>query len=377
VTGNNGGACSNTPGGANTVHYGASDAVLIASQEATWATNSYGQTLSGNLIQIPSVGDSVAIPVQDTNVTKNGSVQFSDHDVCEIFSGGYTNFSQITDSNPAPAAGTIEVVYRADSSGTSFILTNHLGFNYNGSYVCTPGTDTPTGFTFSATTKFATLFGAGNYSCNSTSGLCTITGGPLAATSVGESGNAGVQTELESLTQAVGYLSPDYTTIIPTSPHPGTLVVAGIYNGKNAILPTTTQIAAALLHGTTGDTNLKPPATATAGADPNTWVPLVGKVTAGYPIVGYSTFDLAQCYADPTVASGIIAFLTDHYTNSSYIAIQNDNGAVQIPKAGTAKFVEAITSHILSNAGSAKKAWNTNIQNTTFCGTGHNQHPGR
>jgi hypothetical protein len=378
VTGNNNGACSNTPGGSNTVHYGTSDATLTSSQEATWATNSYGQTLSRNLIQIPSVGDSVAIAVQDTGITKNGGIELSDHDLCEIFSGGYSNFSQITDSKPAPAPGTIEVVYRADGAGTTFLLTNHLGFNVNGgSYVCTPGTDTPAGFTFSATTKFATLFGSANYSCNSTSGLCTITGGPLANTSIAENGAGAEQSELESLTQAVGYVSPDYTTVVPTSPHQGTLLAAGIFQGKTAVLPTTTEITAALAHGTTGDSNLNPPATASAGADPEKWVPLLGKVTAGYPIVGYNAFVLAQCYSDSTVAAGIVAFLSDHYNKSSYTAIQNDNGLVQVSKSGASKFLQAITKHIIANAGSKKKAWNINIENTTYCGTGKGQYPGR
>jgi ABC-type phosphate transport system substrate-binding protein len=369
VTGNNGGACNNTPGGANTVDYGASDATLSSTQEATWATNSYGQTISGNLIQLPSIGVGIAIPVQDTNVKTNGGVALSDHDLCEIFSGGYSNFSQITDSKPASAAGTINVVYRSDGSGTSFLLTNHLGFTHNGSYTCTPGTDTPSGFTFSATTKFATLFGSANYSCDSTSGLCTITGGPLAGRSFGENGGGAVQTELESLTQAVGYISPDYTSLVTSSPDTSTLVDAAIFQGKTAELPTTKEITVGLAHGTTGDTNLNPPATASAGADPNNWVPLLGKVTAGYPIVGYTTFDFAQCYADASVAQGIIAFLNDHYNNSSYLAIQNDNGFVGVSKSGAAKFVQAIDKHIIANAGKTpKKQWNDNIQNSTVCG---------
>jgi ABC-type phosphate transport system substrate-binding protein len=377
VTGNNGGACGNTPGGTNTVHYGASDATLSSSQEATWATNSYGQTLSRDLIQLPSMGVGIAIPVQNHNVTTNGSIQLSDHDLCEIFSGGFSDFSQITDSNPRPQAGTIDVVYRSDGSGTSFLLTNHLGFNNNGSYICTPGTDTPAGFTFSATTKFATLFGSGNYSCDSTSGLCTITGGPLAGRSFGENGGGAVQTELESLTSAVGYISPDFTSLDTTSADTSTLVDAAVFQGTHAYLPTTALITAALAKGTTGDTNLNPPTTATAGADPNAWVPLLGKVTAGYPIVGYTTFDVAQCYADPNAASAVIAFLSDHYNNSSYTAIQSDNGFVQVSKSGASKFLEAINSHILGNTGSVKKQWNDNIQNSLFCGTGHNQFPGR
>jgi hypothetical protein len=377
VTGNNGGLCSNTPGGGDSVYFAASQATLNSTQETTWATNSYGQTIARDLIQLPALGESVAIPVQDTGLTTNGGVQLSDHDLCEIFSGGYTNFSQITDSNPAPAAGTISLVYRVDGAGTTFLLTNHLGFTYNGSYVCTPGTDTPAGFTYSTTTKFATLFGAGNYSCDSSTGQCTITGGPLVNTAIGVSSLTAMQTEMESLSQAIGYISPDFTTVVPTSPHPGTLVVAALANGRHTYLPTTTAIATALTHGTTGDSNLNPPADASAGANPNAWIPLLGKVTAGYSIVGYSTLDLAQCYADPTIGASILAFLTDHYNNSSYIAIQNDNGLVGVTRTGAVKFVQTINKHIIGNEGSKKKAWNINIQNTTYCGNGPGQFPGR
>jgi hypothetical protein len=68
VTGGNGGNCNGDGGVAgNTVTYGASDATLNSTQIATWATSSFGQSLAGNLIQLPSMGVGVSIPINDTN----------------------------------------------------------------------------------------------------------------------------------------------------------------------------------------------------------------------------------------------------------------------------------------------------------------------
>jgi hypothetical protein len=74
VTGANGAACSNTPGGANSVDYGASDATLSASQISGWSTSIYGQSAAGNLIQLPSMGVGIAIPVVNAKVKTNGGI---------------------------------------------------------------------------------------------------------------------------------------------------------------------------------------------------------------------------------------------------------------------------------------------------------------
>jgi len=227
VDGNNGGACDG--GGAqgqpgNTVDYGASDATLSASQISGWATFTYGQPAAGNLIQLPSMGVGIAIPVVNTAVTKNGALILNDSDLCGVFSGKLTDFSQLTlgQGSVTPTAGAINVVYRSDGSGTSFLLTNHL------SAVCTTGNGGNSNITFTATTSFASLFQNGTPPGNF----------------IGESGSGGVAGELEDITSAIGYLSPDYTTVDPNSDalvngEKSTLVVAAQLLGKTAELPTT------------------------------------------------------------------------------------------------------------------------------------------
>ena len=350
------------PGTSNTVDYGASDAVLSGSQISSWATSSIGQSLSGNLIQLPTLGVGVAIVLNNAKATKNGAVNLSSHDVCAVFSGLYTNFSQITDSRVAPAAGPITVTYRSDSSGTSFLLTNFLA------HQCIPGTDTPAGFTFASTTKFASLFTT------------------LPATfNAGESGSGGVAnfmgcngTEGDAApTSAITYLSPDYTSLLTTSQATvcgakSKLIVASVDPEgatSGGIEPTAANVEKALENAT--GTNITPPATATAGANPANWVPVISAVTAGYPISGYTTMDFAQCYADPKVATAITTFLTNHYSTAAYKTIQSQNGFVPVANTKAASYVTAIKQHILTNyATGASPAWNTNIQSTAVCGVG-------
>jgi ABC-type phosphate transport system substrate-binding protein len=358
VTGQNGGACNNSPGTAgNTVQYGASDATLNSTQIATWATSSFGQSFAGNLIQLPSMGVGVSIPVNDTNITANGQATFSDNDLCGIFSGLITDFSQITDSATAPAAGQFKLVYRSDGSGTSFLLTNHL------SAVCN-ASNTKAGVSFTANTTFANLFTA-------LGGISTVI-----PNSIGESGSNGIANYMAGLSsgavpQAIGYISPDFTTVDPNSfatlsnGEKSPLVVAAVFNGHTAVLPTTANITTGLAHASLG-ANLTPPTNASQGANPSLWVPLIQKDSAGYPIVGYTTFDFAQCYSDRTVTSGLLAFLKLHYTvGGAYVADQKLNGFVPVANSAAAKFLATIKSNILAN----KNGWNTNIGNTTVCPT--------
>jgi hypothetical protein len=354
----NGGKCSGTPGGADTVHYAASDTPVSSTQLSTWATSSYGQSAAGNFIQIPSLGTGPGIVVNDTNLPEgagsNGLVEFSDSDLCGIFSGLITDFSQITDSKTlTPAPGPITLVYRVDSAATTFFITNHLAA------VCTAQNTLP-GVTFTATTTFATLFpnGINNSIPNA----------------VGESLSSGVADYLAGggangtpIPQAIGYLSPDWTSLTPNSPElvngaPSQLVVAALFNGKKAYTPTTKNLIAGLEHPKVGVYLTNP--TISDGANPLVWVPVIQVTSAGYPIVGYGTLDVAQCYQNSVIAAGVIAFLTDHYKKAPYLAIEANNGLVPLKKAGKTQLEKLVLDHLLSNGAGD---WNINIGNATAC----------
>jgi hypothetical protein len=355
VTGANNGNCNGSPiGGAETVHYAVSESTFNSTQIATWATSSVGQSAAGNLIQIPAMGDGLAIVVNDTNVTNNNQIGFSDNDLCGIFSGLITDFSQITDSPTAPAAGQFKLLYRSDTAGNTFSLTNHLAA------VCGAG-NTNAGVTFTVTSSFSSLFPGGVVTSK-------------IPNAVGVSGLANLANTMAGLVagtypQAISYISPDWTSVDSATSSaklsnglPSPLTVAALYNGTTLFLPTTTKIAAALKHATLGS-NLTPPANATEGANPALWIPIIQTASTGYPIVGYSILELPQCYASTTVRKGMIGFLKDHYGNTSYKTIQSNNGLVSVADSGASKFLATIKLNILNNSNN----WDTNIGNSTAC----------
>jgi phosphate transport system substrate-binding protein len=88
-------------------------------------------------VQFPAVAGAISIALNKTTakgvVLSSTNTNFSDLQVCEIFSGTVTDWS---DSRLASAftlgsgdsipAGAIKVQYRSDGSGTSFAFSNHL-----------------------------------------------------------------------------------------------------------------------------------------------------------------------------------------------------------------------------------------------------------
>ena len=353
-TGANGGNCYGTVGGAATVHYAISESTLSSTQIGEWATSSVGQTAAGNLIQLPALGTGLAIIFNDTNITANGQATLSDNDLCEIFSGGITDFSQIRDSATAPAAGAFKLAYRSDSAGTTFLLTNHL------SQVCN-SSNTARGITFTATSSFTSLF-IGQPVTTQIPGAYPVSGlSNLANTMAGLNGVA--------LPQAISYISPDWTSVDSATSsaklsngQPSPLVVAGLLNGRKSYIPTVANIELALAHPAVGE-QLTPPTTAAEGANPANWVPLIQTATTGYPIVGYSTIDIPQCYANAAIATGMLHFLTHHYNNATFISIEHNNGLVPVSNAVTTAFIGAIRANILANTN----GWNTDVGNATAC----------
>ncbi len=351
VDGANNKLCSGTVGGAASVSYGASDATFNTTQIMQWDTSSVGQSAAGDLIQLPSMGVGVAFPIINSAFTANGQVALTDNDLCGIFSGKITDWSQTSVGNTL-APGTITVVYRSDGSGTSFLLLNHFSVVCNAKNSNFP-------LPIVASTTFVNAF-SGGVAPNSNF--------------VGESGSQAVASYESSLsgttvTSAIAYLSPDYTTVDPnsnavlTNNMPSQLNVPSVKNGTTAYLPTVASIELGLNHAKVG-THLKPPTTQAGVQDPSNLVPLIQTDSEGYPVVGYTTFDFAQCYASPVIAQGIISFLKDHYNASgAYATSIANNGFVGIGKSGAKAFILTITNDILGN----EKKFNTNIENATAC----------
>ena len=302
-----------------TVDFGASDAFLSSTQVS-------GYTLAaqdGPLIQLPTFGVPITIPFRNAKLTRGTELALTDAQLCGIFSGKLTNWTQV-DRSAAP--GTITVVYRADSSGTSFLFSQHLAA------VCTPADSSFTG-TLAATKTFTSLF-ANNVP---------------PANFVGASQSSGVAATLLASSSAMAYLSPDYTSIAPKSPNTTTLVVASVVNGVNKVAyqPSVNNTVTGLVHPGKGSTNASPPATKATAANPLNWIPAIPITDSGYSIVGYTTWDVSTCYANATVATGVTNFLKDNYNNATFKALIQNNGFVPVVNSGAARYVTAINNDFL------------------------------
>lgn len=365
---------NNAPGGFNAVHYAASDSALSTTQISAWATSAFGTTASGHLIQIPSLGTAIALPVINSLVTQNGAttshtavlggIILTDNDLCGIFSGKITDWNQ-TSANAKLAPGLITVVYRNDGAGATFQLLNHF------TAVCTAANSSFKTLPVVASLTFASLFPGGVLPIPPLQTVTNFLGVKLS------SGMANTLANLAggpTLTSAIGYVSPDYTTVDPNSDvrlsngQPSPLVVAAVKLGALPYIPDVASIRTALNHGKIFNPAgpSAPPTTATAGAQTAAYVPLIETVSSGYPIVGYAVFNFAQCYASPGITKALLDFLVKgHYsaTNTTYSAIINRNGFVAISNSGAKAFLTAINNNILKNVN----GWNDNIGNATAC----------
>lgn len=308
------------------VHWAGSDSKL-----STTELNNYVSARGaawGPLIQVPSVATSVAIPF---NKTGTADVDLSVNQLCGVFSGRLTDWSQITGSG---RTGAINVVYRGESSGTTELFTRFLNAK------CAE-----TG-TFAVTTNFASSYSGG-----------------LPANAVSAVGSQAVMTALNAAQGRITYMSPDYaaTTLAGLSDATKVAKVAGVS-------PAPANVSAAIGAVT--------PPTANQ-SNPNNWVPVFTSQavidanpgdtslklypTTGYPILGFTNLVFSQCYADATQTSQVRTFFTRHYNGvaglSNDTAITN-NRFVPLPSA----WKQAVRDNFLT-AASGLSIGNTNTCN--------------
>jgi ABC-type phosphate transport system substrate-binding protein len=305
------------------VHWAGSDSKLSATELSNYV--SVHGAAWGPLIQVPSVATSVAIPF---NKTGTANVDLSVNQLCGVFSGRLTDWSQITGSG---RTGAINVVYRNESSGTTELFTRFLNAK------CAE-----TG-TFAITTNFASSYSGG-----------------LPAGAVPAVTSQGVMDALNAAQGRITYMSPDYaaTTLAGLSDATKVAKVAGV---SPAPANVSTAIAAVAV-----------PAAANR-ANPNAWVPVFAATTSptdpsvvaypstGYPILGFTNVIFSQCYADGTQSTQVRDFFTRHYGANA--ATNNDaaitaNRFVPLPAA----WKTAVRSSFLT-ATSAQNIGNTNVCN--------------
>jgi ABC-type phosphate transport system substrate-binding protein len=371
------------------VHYAASDAYITSSSAlapaiypgtlASISKTTYPFSGSGGaFIQLPMFATPIAISINNPKVTADGSgskavkgsVAFTDSDLCGIFSGKITNWGA-TSAKAKLTAGTIHVYWRADNggSGTTFLLLQHLAAVCNSS-------NTMAGFTFKATTKFATLFAGvdGASTNNPPTGpiLWVINPGNngYASNFIGAKGNPGVAGGVltDSTSSAIGYNSPDYTSIAKT-PAAGpysALLVADVKNSVNNIsyAPDVGSLLLAMQHPGNA-TNPNPPTTKAQAQVQTNWVPAIASPAEGYPIMGYTNLDVAQCYKNAVVAKGVMNMIKTDLSPVSKTLL-NNNGFQPTIGGNTSGWGAAILSAFVTNTGVLAGA-NLNIGNTTAC----------
>lgn len=163
------------PVGQRAPHFAATDQPLSAGELSTFTTN-YGTTRSA-AVQFPTLAGAIAVTFKNNDISPSRVVVFTESQVCQIFSGAISNWSQL--GFPSKA---IKVVYRTDGSGTSFSFSNHL------SAVC------PTAVP-NAVAGFSTQ---GTF-------LAAFPGGAAPAGSLGANGNPGATNAIAANDGAIGY----------------------------------------------------------------------------------------------------------------------------------------------------------------------------
>ena len=361
------------PVSGDTIHFGASDAVMSTQQYTRWnaslnvagsagsacntteAGGTLGAAQGGPLIQIPMLGTPITLAFNLPDpLSRSGRLTLTDDQICRIFSGNVTNWNQLTNAaTSALPSLAIRPTYRSDGSGTTFLLTSHLAAVCNG----TAGAIGPAGaITFSGVQTFASLYPSG--SLNPTGVLGYFLGG---AQSSGVQAQIGINAlnaggTATGTSGAIGYLSPDYTTVAPAN---STLTntfppVAGVVNSISGatVLPNTANTSAAL---NTGNSQVP---TGTALADPRLWVPSTPNPSVGYPIVGYTVWVFPTCYQTTNAEASVRTYVNQLISSSTYRNVILNNGF--IPPVTSLR--TAINTHLLSESSAG-----VNIGNRATC----------
>jgi phosphate transport system substrate-binding protein len=315
------------------VHFGASDALLTAAQlaqyEATYNVPSDPDRY-GRLVQLPFAAAAIALPFNKDGAALN----ITDEQLCGIYSGQIMDWSALMGSG---RAGPIEVVYRAEESGTTEILTRFL------STICTvqPGSTLKNG-TFSVRTRLNEIFIADTVPAHFIH--ATLPNGTQA-----EFGDAALYAKVHQSPSngRIGYTGPDVVTDL---------------NDATKVAKLRDYLPSEVLPQATLDT-IVPPSTTADVANPLKWVPVFSNPSQGYPLVGYTNLVIGQCYKNAQMTAMLRLFLNRHYSQGP---VGTNDNAVRahgmIPL--NAAWREAIRTHLVQ-ANSLN-----GLGNASWCGAG-------
>jgi ABC-type phosphate transport system substrate-binding protein len=306
------------------VTFSGSDNVLGSSDVAAVAALGFGP-----VIQLPGIVAAIAVPFHPTAswnpkgaqpAGASSKVQLSLNTVCGIFTGAITDWSDPAikkdNKNIQLGSGPITVVYRNDSSGTTFLFSNALLNQCGTQSHPAPNSTHPvpdawvndSGLTYSTTAPhwlsgtsfFIKAFNdlPPNFLNNPT--LTGVTGGA--------SGSGGVQAAILSVTGSIGYISPDFVQPVDAAgPQAANLqTYLSFSTGSTAFYKAPTAANATPIMA-----SIKPPVftgSPVPAANPLNWG-AVNPTPSGpgaYPIGGFSFIDLYSCYSNPAVVAALV-----------------------------------------------------------------------
>lgn len=236
---------------ANPPLFAGSDVPLSSSGLSSYAANRQGSR--GLPIQVPTVFGAVAL-AYNNNLTSTLSLSTSD--LCGIFDGSLTDWSQI--QGTGGLSGPINVIIRSDSSGTTNIFTSYLAAACGSGYYLSGGVNTfPTGL-------------------------------PQTARFVRVAGNDGIVNTVASTSFAVGYAEASFTAPFSTNtpsgqPAPRSALVQNPASGGGFVAPVVSTIRSSLGSVALQATNSSYPCV--LQVNPSS-LPVLPTNPAAYPIVG-------------------------------------------------------------------------------------------
>lgn len=309
-------------GKTGSVHFAGSDSPVSGTEQGDYDMAELLRSATGNdwgsFIQIPAVATSVVLPYKKTGVT---ALDLSRKEVCQIFSydPAARDWSQL--GNGIYGSGPIEIVYRADNSGTTELFSQFLNAECE-----------THGITFTVSNNFNNVVTAAL--ANNGTTLAALKGVVWfdSLTVPGLTSSEGVKATIAAGDKRLGYLSPDAQYL--GSDNTKVSKISGALPDNAAIKAVYTAL---------------PVPTGASAADPLNWVPAYHLPTAltSYPIYGTTNLLVGQCYADTSVQTALKTFLTDFYNGAYDTRVQAHN-FIELPTS----WKDAIKTNFLAASGS-------------------------
>lgn len=168
------------------------------------------------MTQFPSIAGLISV-IANTPGSGSKVLFLTEAEVCNVFAGKITNWNQLANQKGVAFPNApIKLVYRTDSSGTSFAFSNHLN------WVCQDASLAQTLAPAAAALPFSA---ANNFSVQSTFNTA-FPGAVIPAGAIGASGNPGVASAVDANDGSIGYAEAANAAALGSENVKGALIAA-------------------------------------------------------------------------------------------------------------------------------------------------------